>query len=67
MYWKRQKSCSIVQKKQLCFYCRIMLLALHIALIYSTNLCFDQVHFKQKRPQVLSSDSHETVGAIHHT
>jgi len=28
---------SIAQKKQLCFYCRIMLLALHIALICSTT------------------------------
>jgi len=27
---------SIAQKKQLCFYCRIMLLALHVALICSS-------------------------------
>jgi len=37
-----------------------MLLALYIALICSTNLSFDQVHFKDEQPQVLSRDSHVT-------
>jgi len=31
-------------KKQLCFYCRILLVALFIALICSTTLSFDQMH-----------------------
>jgi len=49
---------------QLWFYCRILLLALHIALICSTTLSFDQVHFKHKQPQVFSTDLHVTIGMI---
>jgi len=30
-------------KKQLCFYCRILLVALHIALIWNTTSSFDQM------------------------
>jgi len=44
-----------------------MLLALHIALICSTTLSFDMAHFKHKQPQVLSPDSHATIGTIQET
>jgi len=44
-----------------------MLLALHIALICSTSLSVDQVHFKHKQTQVLSPDLHVTIGTIQQT
>ena len=34
---------ALSPKKHLCFYCRILLVALHIALICSTTLSFDQM------------------------
>jgi len=43
-----------------------MLLALHIALICSTTLSFDQVYFKHEQPQILSPDSHGISGKIQH-
>jgi len=43
-----------------------MLLA-HTALICSTALSFGQVHFKHEQPQVLSPDSHVTLGTIQQT
>jgi len=44
--YKRYQNYCIAQtpKKQICFYCRILLLALHIALMCSTTLNFDQMH-----------------------
>ena len=47
--------------------CRIMLLALHIALIRSTTLSFALVHFKHEQPQFLSPDAHVTTGTIQQT
>jgi len=44
-----------------------MLLALHIDLICSTTLNFDQVHIKHQRPQVPSPDSQVTIGTIQQT
>jgi len=41
------------------------MLALHIALICSTTLSFDQVHIKHEQPQVLSPDSSVTTDTIH--
>jgi len=43
--YKRCQNCCIAQspKKQLCFYCKILLVAVHIALICGTILSFDQV------------------------
>jgi len=44
---------------QLCFYCRVLLLALHMALICnSTTSSFEQMHFKHEQPLVLSPNSH---------
>jgi len=54
-------------KKQLCFYCRILLLAADIAFICSATLNFDQVHFKPEQLQVLSPDSQVTIDTIHQT
>jgi len=44
-----------------------MLLAVHIALIFSITLSFDQVHFKYEQPQVLLPDSQVTIDTIHQT
>jgi len=49
------------------FLLKVMLLALHIALIGSTTLNFDQVHFKHQQPQVFSPDPHVTIGTIQET
>ena len=57
-------SIAQAQKKQLYFYCMIMLLALHIALICTTTLSFDQVHVKHEQPQAFSADLHVTIGTI---
>jgi len=37
------------------------------ALICSATVSFDQVHFKHEQPQVLSPDSHVTIGIIQQT
>jgi len=42
----------------------IMLLALHIALICTTTLSFDQVHVKHEQTQAFSADLHVTIGTI---
>jgi len=54
------------QKKQRCFYCWI-LISLHISLIFSIPLSFDQVYIKHKQPQVVSPDSRATIDTIHQT
>jgi len=51
------KTYSIAQKKQLCFYCRIVLLTLHVTLVCnSTTSSFEQMHFKHEQPIVRSPD-----------
>ena len=57
--WRR--TCAQAQKKQLCFYCRITLLDLHIALICNTTISFYQVRFKHKQPHILSPDLHAAM------
>jgi len=42
-------------------------IVLLIALICSTTLSFDEVHFKHEQPQVLLTDSHATIGTIQQT
>jgi len=42
-----------------------MLPALHIVLICSTTLSFDQVQIKHDQSQVFSPDSHVTIGTMH--
>jgi len=58
---------SIAQNKQICFHYRIMLLALHIALILSTTLSFDQEQFKHNSYNGFSPDSHVTISRIQQT
>ena len=60
---KQLQYCS---EEQVCFHCRIVPQALHIALICSTTLNFDQMHFKHQQPQV-QPDSLATVGTIQQT
>ena len=45
-------------------WCTKLLCVVHIALICSATLSFDQVHFKHEQSQVLSPDSHVTIGTI---
>jgi len=44
-----------------------MLLGLYKTFICSTTVSFDKVHFKHEQQQVLSPDSHVTIGTIQKT
>ena len=60
---KKQLYCS--RSEASCFHCEM--LALHISLICSITLSFDQVHIKNNQPQDLSPNSHPTIDTIHQT
>jgi len=55
----RKRNANKTTVLQLSFYCRIVLRALHMALICnSTTSSFEQMHFKHEQPLVLSPNSH---------